>query len=90
MRLPSSLAVAGVLAVLVAAAPLACSSGDAHPSPGVSGGGGDEATHFLGAYYPFVRVHFKITWEVINFIGCKIKPTTYGKGGIFSTSGKPL
>ena len=26
----------------------------------------------------------------INFIGFKYKPTTYGKGGIFSTSGKPL
>ena len=37
-----------------------------------------------------VRVHFKITREVINFIGFKYKPTTYGKGGIFSTSGKPL
>ena len=35
-------------------------------------------------------VHLKITREVINFIGFNYKPTTYGKGGIFSTSGKPL
>ena len=31
------------------------------------------------------RVHFKNTREVINFIEFKYKPTTYGKGGIFST-----
>ena len=41
MRLPSSFAVVGVLAALVAAAPLACSSGDAHPSPEVAGNGGE-------------------------------------------------
>jgi len=35
-------------------------------------------------------VYFKNTREVFNFIGIKYKPTTYEKGGIFSSSGKPL